>query len=147
MKGNRKRDTKPEIALRSALHRAGLRFRKDFPIRPDAGRMIRADIVFTRARLAVLVDGCFWHSCPAHGTKPRSNTDYWELKLARNTERDREVDERLRGDGWLVVRVWEHESPESATARISMTLRAASRTQWSESLAGRQKIERGQNAD
>jgi DNA mismatch endonuclease, patch repair protein len=118
MKGNRKRDTRPEVALRAALHRDGLRFRKDFPIRPDAGRLIRADVVFTRPRVAVFVDGCFWHACPDHGTQPRSNRDYWKAKLARNVERDSENDERLRRAGWYVVHVWEHEVAAEAAARV-----------------------------
>jgi DNA mismatch endonuclease (patch repair protein) len=123
MRGNRKRDTKPEIAIRSSLHRSGLRFRKDFPIRADSGRPIRADIVFPRARVAVFVDGCFWHRCPQHGTSPRSNSGYWRPKLDRNVERDREVDRRLTDAGWTVVRVWEHEDPEDAARQIGETLR------------------------
>jgi DNA mismatch endonuclease (patch repair protein) len=118
MKGNGKRDTKPEVAVRSALHRAGLRFRKDYPIRPGAGRLIRADVVFTRSHVAVFVDGCFWHACPDHGTKPQSNTAYWQAKLARNVERDREVDKRLRAAGWTVVRAWEHEDVTDVVERV-----------------------------
>jgi DNA mismatch endonuclease (patch repair protein) len=119
MKGNRKRDTKPEVRLRSVLHAAGLRFRKDFPIRPDdGGRLIRVDLAFTRRRVAVFVDGCFWHGCPSHGTQPRSNPDYWRLKLARNIERDREVDQRLHAAGWTVVRLWEHEHPLESLPKV-----------------------------
>jgi DNA mismatch endonuclease (patch repair protein) len=122
MRGNRKRDTQPETALRLALYRQGLRYRKDYPIRPDSGRPIRADIVFPRRRVAVFVDGCFWHGCPRHGTQPRSNTRYWTLKLARNVERDREVDTRLRDGGWTVVRVWEHEAVPDAVVRVRTAL-------------------------
>ena len=122
MKGNRKRDTKPEIALRAALHRGGLRFRKDFPLRPDTGRLIRADVVFPRRRVAVFVDGCFWHDCPEHGTRPRVNEGYWRPKLCRNVERDRETDDRLQRAGWLVVRVWEHEEVSDVVVQIRAAL-------------------------
>ena len=118
-KGNRRSGTKPEIALSSGLHRLGLRFRRDYPIRVGSGRPIRPDIVFTRARVAVFVDGCFWHGCPEHQVIPKSNRDYWVPKLHRNTERDREVDEALTDAGWLVVRIWEHEDPLAASVGIA----------------------------
>jgi DNA mismatch endonuclease (patch repair protein) len=89
MEANRRRDTAPEVRLRSLLHRAGLRFRCDHPIRID-GRIVRVDIVFTRRRLAVFVDGCFWHGCAEHGQIPQANRDYWAAKLTRNAQRDRE---------------------------------------------------------
>ncbi|WP_278256735.1 hypothetical protein [Nocardioides convexus] len=79
MLGNRRVDTKPEVAIRSALHRAGLRFRKDYRL-DLGGARLRPDIAFTRAKVAVFVDGCFWHACPVHGTQPRSNADYWTPK-------------------------------------------------------------------
>jgi DNA mismatch endonuclease (patch repair protein) len=123
MRSNRKRDTKPEVTLRSGLHRAGLRFRKDLPLRPDNGRQIRVDVAFTRQRVAVFVDGCFWHSCPIHGRLPRSNPSYWRPNLARNTERDREVDGRLEQAGWTVVRVWEHDNLADSLAKIRAALR------------------------
>lgn len=99
----RSADTKPELALRKRLFEKGLRFRTrlKLPGKPD--------IAFTRARMAVFVDGCFWHGCPQHGTSPRSNTDYWTAKLQRNGERDRAVDAALSADGWEVIRYWEHE--------------------------------------
>lgn len=110
MRANPRRDTRPEVALRAELHRLGLRFRKDLPLRlPD--RVVRPDIVFTRARLAVFVDGCFWHRCPEHGNVPRANSEYWGPKLERNVARDRLVDEALAAAGWTVLRVWEHEGP------------------------------------
>jgi DNA mismatch endonuclease (patch repair protein) len=124
MRANRKTDTKPEVALRSALHRAGLRFGKNRAITVDEGRAIRVDIVFPRRRLAVFVDGCFWHRCPIHGVAPTRNASYWKLKLDRNVERDRDVDTRLRDAGWTVLRYWEHESVAFACNEISTALRA-----------------------
>jgi len=125
MNGNRKRDTRPEVALRAALHRSGLRFRKVFQIRPDDGRLIRPDVVFTRQRVAVFLDGSFWHACPEHGTRPRSNTGYWAPKLARNVERDREIDKRLLATGWTGVRVWEHEPVIDAVDKVQSALRGS----------------------
>jgi DNA mismatch endonuclease, patch repair protein len=123
MKGNRKRDTRPEIALRSALHRAGQRFRKDYPLRVDGGRPIRVDIAFPKARVALFVDGCFWHACPEHGTAPRANSGYWIPKLARNVARDREVDLRLERADWLAVHVWEHDLADQAADRVVKIVR------------------------
>ena len=117
MVGNRRINTRPEAALRSALHRAGLRFRKDLALRATS-RSVRPDIVFTRAQVAVFVDGCFWHSCPIHGHLPKSNEHYWEPKLLRNRLRDQATGEALRAAGWAVVRVWEHESTLEAAARV-----------------------------
>lgn len=123
MKGNRSLDTQPEIRLRSALHRRGWRFRKN--VRIDAGsRRPRADIVFGRQRVAVFVDGCFWHGCPQHGRRPSSNSEYWNAKLQRNMERDRDTDVALAGAGWRVIRVWEHESIEDATAKVEAALQS-----------------------
>src|SRR5438105_12264985 len=87
VRGDRSTDTRPEVALRSELHRRGLRFRKEVALRP-AQQLRRVDIVFPREKLAVFVDGCFWHACPWHGNTPRVNTEYWSTKLARNTARD-----------------------------------------------------------
>ena len=121
MRGNRKQDTKPEVRVRSLLHRAGYRFRKNVSI-PIGSRRVRPDIVFTRRRLAVFIDGCFWHRCPDHGTSPRFNSWYWGPKLDGNVERDRIVDELLQESGWLVLRIWEHERPELAAAEIIRAL-------------------------
>ena len=107
MRANRGRDTGPELAVRRALHAMGLRYRVDHPLPFDRRR--RADIVFTRAKVAVFVDGCFWHGCPEHGTTPRTNTAFWSEKIARNRERDSDTNERLRSLGWTVLRFWEHE--------------------------------------
>ena len=108
MRANRKADTRPELALRSALHCRGLRFRLGRLI-DAAGVRVRPDIVFATARIAIFVDGCFWHRCPEHGTSPSANVAYWEPKLARNVDRDRRVDSALASHGWTVVRVWEHD--------------------------------------
>ena len=121
MRGNRRRDTKPELVLRRLLHSRGLRYRVDHPIVPGLRR--RADIVFTRARVAVFVDGCYWHVCPEHGTEPQSNAGYWSAKLARNVERDRETDRLATEAGWTVLRVWEHEPAEEAADRVEVAVR------------------------
>jgi DNA mismatch endonuclease (patch repair protein) len=112
MLGNVRRDTKPELAVRRALHARGLRYRVDFPIRTD-GRSVRPDVVFTRARVAVFVDGCFWHGCPLHATYPKRNAEYWIPKLRANRKRDEAANERLVAAGWTVLRFWEHSSPEA----------------------------------
>lgn len=116
MRSNRGRDTSPERALRQVLHASGYRYRVDFAPGPDRRR--RADIVFTRLRIAVFVDGCFWHSCPIHGTEPKTNADYWIPKLERNRLRDTETTRALEASGWTVVRIWEHESVADASARV-----------------------------
>jgi DNA mismatch endonuclease (patch repair protein) len=117
-----RRDTLPELALRSELHRRGLRFRVDRA--PLPGLRSRADIVFGPARVAVYVDGCFWHSCPEHATKPKANAEWWEQKLKRNRERDAETNRVLRENGWEVVRIWEHEDPVVAADRVEVAVRA-----------------------
>src|SRR5437764_852488 len=118
MLANRRVDTTPERRLRSQLHRLGLRFRKDLPV-ALGGRSVRPDVVFTRARVAVFVDGCFWHRCPEHFQMPRANREYWEPKLTRNVERDGEADAALQAAGWVVVRVWEHEAADAAAGRVA----------------------------
>lgn len=118
MSRQRRRDTGPELALRRALHALGLRFRvqlRELPGRPD--------VALTRARVAVFVDGCFWHRCPEHAIAPKANADWWEQKLSRNVDRDREVDRRLRQLGWEVVRVWEHEQPDRAAEQVAAVWR------------------------
>jgi DNA mismatch endonuclease (patch repair protein) len=121
MRANRRTDTKPEMALRRALHGQGLRYRKDYRLDLDGAR-VRPDIAFTARRVAVFVDGCFWHACPEHGTKPASNTWYWGPKLARNVERDRAADAALVAAGWQVVRVWEHVPLAAAVAAVVAAL-------------------------
>jgi DNA mismatch endonuclease (patch repair protein) len=117
MRRNPRCDTRPEAAVRSELHRRGLRFRKDLPI-PIPGRTVRPDVVFTRARLAMFVDGCFWHVCPIHGNQPRANQGYWRPKLARNVARDIAVNQALAAAGWRVLRAWEHESARDVADRV-----------------------------
>jgi len=124
MKANRRRDTKPEVALRRILHGNGARYRVDYPVR-SPGRTVRVDIAFTRFRLAIFVDGCFWHGCPMHGTRPRTNAGYWIPKIEGNIARDAAVDAALSRFGWTPVRVWEHERPEQAASRIISLLRQA----------------------
>jgi DNA mismatch endonuclease (patch repair protein) len=116
-KANRRADTKAEVRLRSSLHHRGLRFRKDYLVRVDGVRA-RVDIVFTRVKLAIFVDGCFWHGCPLHQRVPKRNRDYWVPKLVANSERDRRVDAALRAAGWTVERVWEHEDADEAAGRL-----------------------------
>jgi DNA mismatch endonuclease (patch repair protein) len=124
MQGNRRVDTAPEINLRRALHASGLRFRKDFVVKAN-GTRAKADIVFTRRRLAVFIDGCFWHGCPTHCRMPLRNRDYWEAKIGRNRERDDLVTAALEVGGWRVIRIWEHERIEQATARVLAALSAS----------------------
>lgn len=122
MRSQRRRDTAPEMLYRRALFELGLRYRVDLRI-PSLRR--RGDIVFTRWKVIVFIDGCFWHACPLHGTVPRANRDWWVAKLKANVDRDRETDSLLRASGWHVVRIWEHESPQRALLRILAALHAA----------------------
>jgi len=122
MRANRRTDTKPELALRRALHSRGYRYRKDYRLDLDGGKRVRPDIAFTARRVAVFVDGCFWHSCPQHGSKPAVNVGYWDPKLRRNVERDRAADIALAAAGWEVVRIWEHESLEDAVTAVLAAL-------------------------
>ena len=122
MRSNRRRDTDPELRLRSALHRRGWRFRVDLPV--EAGdRRVRPDIAFTRERVAVFVDGCFWHNCPEHGQLPKTNASFWEQKFRRNAERDRADTDSLQRSGWTVIRIWEHEPVAEAVAAVEAVLR------------------------
>lgn len=116
MKAAKPRDTAPEKALRSALHRKGLRFRLDE--KPIESLNRKADIVFRSAKVAVFVDGCFWHGCPIHGTQAKANAEFWARKIEQNKERDLDTTKQLEAYGWIVVRVWEHEDIEEASQRI-----------------------------
>ena len=122
----KRKDTRPETALRSALHRQGMRFRKDLPIR-TAHRLVRPDIVFTRQKLAVFVDGCFWHGCPDHGTMPGRNSEWWRWKIGRNQARDRDTDEKLNALGWTVIHIWEHEDSDDAAELVAHAVTAATK--------------------
>jgi len=122
MRAIKRTGTKPELALRSALHRRGYRFRKDYRLDLAPGTRVRPDIAFTARRVAVFVDGCFWHVCPEHGRDPTVNEWYWAPKLRRNMERDRAADAALAAAGWQVVRVWEHEPLDAAIAAVVAAL-------------------------
>ena len=117
MQSTRQRDTIPEIAIRRVLHARGFRYRVDRPVIPGLRR--RADLVFSGPKVAVFVDGCFWHSCPRHGTRPKANAKWWASKLETNRRRDSDTNRRLRASGWRVVRVWEHETPAKAADRVA----------------------------
>lgn len=116
MKTVRLRDTGPELALRRELYRLGLRYRLHRPVVPGVRR--RPDIVFGPARLAVFIDGCFWHGCPQHGTMAKLNRRFWHEKIRANKRRDADTNRRLRGAGWRVVRIWEHTDPRNAAKQI-----------------------------
>ena len=116
MQGNKRRDTVPELAIRRAAHAIGLRYRVDARPLPDLNR--RADLVFTRAKVAVFVDGCYWHGCPVHGTVARTNVAYWTSKIQRNRERDQETNTVLAERGWVSLRIWEHETVAAALEKI-----------------------------
>lgn len=116
------RGTAAEHALRSELHRRGLRYR--LHRRPIRGLRREADIVFLRARVAIFVDGCFWHACPMHATWPKANAEFWRQKIERNRERDTETNARLIDDGWAVVRVWEHDDPVMSAVYIEQLVTA-----------------------
>lgn len=116
MQGNRSRDTRPELAIRSAVHSRGLRYR--VAMRPVPSVRRTADLVFTRARVAVFLDGCFWHGCPDHFQLPATNHDYWGPKIAANAARDVETDRILTSEGWMILRFWEHTLAAEAAAQI-----------------------------
>lgn len=122
MRANKRRDTSVELAVRRRLHATGLRYRVDYAADPTDRRR-RVDIVFTKLRLAIYIDGCFWHGCPDHYVQPKTNVDYWRPKIARNMERDRESVEGLEAAGWTVLRFWEHEDPDTVAASIAAAVR------------------------
>ncbi|MFF3447205.1 very short patch repair endonuclease [Streptomyces sp. NPDC002667] len=110
------KDTNAELVVRRLLHAAGLRYRVEYPVPGMARR--RIDVAFTRVKVAVLIDGCFWHGCPQHTTQPKANAEWWRTKLDRNMARDRETTEHLTAQGWTVLRFWEHEAPEDVAAQV-----------------------------
>ena len=121
MQNTPRRDTHPELALRSEIHRLGLRYRVD--LSPIPGSRRRADVVFKTPKVAVFIDGCFWHSCPIHGSTPKTHSEWWSEKLARNMARDLDTNSTLRQAGWKVVRVWEHEDVKVAASKIAVIVR------------------------
>lgn len=122
MKATRQRDTASELALRSVLHGLGLRYRVDAQVLKGLRR--RGDVVFRRERVAVFVDGCFWHGCPEHGTTPKANKSFWKQKIQANRRRDADTNQRLEDEGWLPMRVWEHEDPAVAGQLILKAVKA-----------------------
>lgn len=120
MQQQRRRDTSLEIGIRRALHQLGYRYRVDH--RPEPSLRCRGDIVFTRRKVVIFVDGCFWHGCPMHATAPVNNAAWWREKLAANVERDTRNTQALEQLGWLVVRVWGHEALDEAIPRINAAL-------------------------
>lgn len=123
MTNARRRDTAPEVALRREVHALGLRYRVGYPIPGQRRRTI--DLAFTRRRVAVFVDGCFWHGCPEHGTSPRQNSAWWLQKFTANQTRDLDTNRILSELGWTVIRVWEHEDPKVAAALVAASVDAA----------------------
>jgi DNA mismatch endonuclease, patch repair protein len=121
MSKQKSRNTGIEMALRKILHGAGLRYRVHR--RPIKGVRREADLVFGPARVAVFVDGCFWHGCPEHGTWPKNNADFWREKIETNRRRDADTDTRLQDAGWLALRIWEHETAETAADRVIIAVR------------------------
>ncbi|HZY88058.1 MAG TPA: very short patch repair endonuclease [Gemmataceae bacterium] len=115
------KNTAPELAIRAVLYRMGLRYRIDR--RPIPGLRRKADVLFPRLKIAVFVNGCFWHGCPEHATWPKANGEYWRRKILRTRERDGETDRRLAEAGWITLRVWEHEDPPEAAKRIAEAVR------------------------
>jgi DNA mismatch endonuclease, patch repair protein len=122
MQGNRGRDTRPELAVRRLLHARGLRYRVNF--RPEKDLRRTADLVFTRAKVAVFIDGCYWHGCPDHYIPPATNPGYWSNKVSTNRNRDAHTNQTLRERGWTVLRFWEHETPETVAESIERNVRA-----------------------
>ena len=126
MQSNKGKDTKPELALRSAVHALGLRYRVS--MRPLKQVRRTADIVFPRAKVAVFLDGCFWHGCPEHHTFASTNAGFWAEKVETTRARDRDTDRRLADAGWVTVRVWEHEDPAEAAVRVRSVVAARRNT-------------------
>jgi DNA mismatch endonuclease (patch repair protein) len=122
MQGNRSRDTRPEVSVRKLLHAEGFRYR--VAARPIPSVRRTADILFTRAKVAVFIDGCFWHGCPHHYVEPKSNVDYWRPKIAGNMARDLETTQRLQDAGWTVLRYWSHELSSAVAGSIACSVRA-----------------------
>jgi DNA mismatch endonuclease (patch repair protein) len=123
MLGNRGKDTSPELAVRRLLHRSGLRYRVD--VRPIQQLRRKADVVFTRQKIAVFIDGCFWHACPEHFAWPKSNIEYWQKKIGGNKARDIETSAELESQGWTVLRYWSHDAPEAIARDVQRAVELA----------------------
>lgn len=123
MRSNRSRDTAPELAVRRLVHSSGLRYLVDARPIPSIPR--RADLVFRGPRIAIFIDGCYWHACPAHHRLPKTNSSYWAQKATRNAARDADTTERVQAAGWVVLRFWEHEDPQPVANTIITTVRSA----------------------
>ncbi|QCW81038.1 very short patch repair endonuclease [Methylotuvimicrobium buryatense] len=120
MKKIRQTGTKAEMALRKALQRSGLRYRVNYQVLKKPRRI--ADVAFTKLKIAIFVDGCFWHGCPEHASWPKSNAEFWQHKIEANRARDADTDAKLKEIGWTVIRVWEHECPEMAADKINAVI-------------------------
>lgn len=130
MQSVRQKNTSAEFALRRELHARGLRYRVQVPVLTKPRRV--ADVAFSGLRVAVFVDGCFWHGCPQHATWPKANADFWRSKILANKERDLDTDRRLREDGWVVVRAWAHEAPSAVASRVVSAVRSRRKTENSQ---------------
>ena len=126
----RQQNTSAEAALRRELYACGLRYRVQVPVLTKPRRV--ADIAFSGLRVAVFIDGCFWHGCPQHATWPKANADFWRSKILANKERDLDTDRRLRENGWAVVRAWAHEAPSTVAARVVNVVRSRRKTEKSQ---------------
>jgi DNA mismatch endonuclease (patch repair protein) len=122
MRNQRRRDTKLELTIRSQMHSGGFRYRVDY--RPEKSLRCRGDLVFTRRKVIVFIDGCFWHGCPLHATAPKNNASWWTEKLRANIDRDARNTVALQSLGWIVVRIWEHEPADIAVERLKVVLEA-----------------------
>jgi DNA mismatch endonuclease (patch repair protein) len=120
MQGNKGRDTKPELRVRRLVHALGLRYQVNARPEPELRRT--ADLLFRREKVAIMIDGCYWHGCPMHFSAPKSNSRFWLDKIERNRVRDRDTTKRFEQTGWLVLRFWEHETPSLAAEEISRTV-------------------------
>lgn len=139
----RQKDTDAEIALRRELFRRGLRYRVDYVVSAKPRRV--ADIAFPGLKIAIFVDGCFWHGCPVHATWPKRNADLWKQKIEANQARDADTNERLRQAGWTVLRIWRHEAPVVAAATVAQEVARTRNKKAGCSISGTANIE--QRAD
>ena len=130
MVAQRRKDTEAELEVRRILYRKGLRYRVDYPVLKKPLR--RGDIIFIGPKVAVFIDGCFWHGCPKHGTQSKSNVSFWKEKIKTNKERDKDTNKRLRKIGWKVIRAWEHEDPIKVAQQIEKEVHARKRNEKSE---------------